>query len=212
MPNILAASQLRNSPVTMALIGISVVLYAAMFLFDILELNRAAIIGPLLISQWPVAAYGWLPEIRGGEIWRLITPIFLHFGMFHIVFNLLWIWELGRIIESRHGAWALLGIVAISAALSNLGQYAFSGPLFGGMSGVVYACFGYVWISGLFNPTFGLRLRPPVVYILLGWLAVAGSGVFSVFGLHIANTAHVVGLICGLALAGAGIGAHKLLR
>ena len=91
-------------------------------------------------------------------------------------------------------------------------QYAFSGPLFGGMSGVVYACFGYVWISGLFNPTFGLRLRPPVVYILLGWLAVAGSGVFSVFGLHIANTAHVVGLICGLALAGAGIGALKLLR
>lgn len=181
-------------PVTLALIGISVLVYLATT-----YLGELAFIRALYISNFVGAT---LLEVRQGEWWRLITPIFLHFGIFHVVFNLLWIWEFGRLIEGRHGSVALLGLTLLIGGASNLAQYYVGGPGFGGMSGVVYGYFGYLWIQGRCNPTFGIRLNPPIVYFLLGWLAIAGSGILEwLFNLRVANTAHLVGLLCGVAPA-----------
>ncbi len=178
---------------TLALVGASLLVFAAMHL-----LAREAVVRPLLISEYTSPA---LPEIRGGEWWRLLTPVFLHFSLFHLVFNLLWVWELGRLIEARHGAFALLAVTAALGASSNLAQYFASGPGFGGMSGVLYGYFGYLWVQGRFNPAFGIRLAPPVVALLFGWFALCWSGVLKLFGLHIANSAHTGGLLGGAALA-----------
>lgn len=184
-------------PATLALIGISALVYLLVSHFRLDELARA-----LLISQYTQPA---LPEIRAGQLWRLITPIFLHFGIFHVVFNLLWIWEFGRIIEARYGTSILLGVGLIIAVVSNLGQYYVDGPNFGGMSGLVYGYFGFVWINGRFNPDFSFRINPAIVNLLLGWFVVGWSGILSFFNLHIANTAHTAGLLSGIALAFFGI-------
>jgi len=184
----------HRPPATLALIGISVLVYLVMTYLD-----REAIVRPLLISEYVQPT---LPEIRHGQLWRLITPIFLHFGIFHIVFNMLWTWELGRLIEARQGAFMLLGLTLLIGVISNLGQYAVTGPGFGGMSGVIYGYFGYVWIQGLYNPAFGIRLNPPVVYLLLGWFVLCWSGLLELlFNLQIANSAHTGGLISGVILA-----------
>ena len=195
----------RKPPATLALIGISTLVYLAMTYLD-----RTAILRSLLISEYARPA---LPEIRDGQLWRLVTPIFLHFGVFHFVFNMLWTWELGRLIEARQGAFGLLGLTAVIGGVSNLGQYYVTGPWFGGMSGVVYGYFGYLWIRGLFNPAFGVRLAPPVVYLLLGWFALAWSGLLELlFNLRVANTAHTAGLASGIALAFIFIGLYRLRR
>ena len=189
----------RNPPATLVLIGLSGLVYLAMTYGD-----REAIIRPLLISEYtrPV-----LPEIRDGQWWRLVTPAFLHFGVFHIVFNLLWIWEFGRLIEARQGALGLLALSALIGVASNLGQYYVAGPGFGGMSGVVYGYFGYLWIRGHFDPAFGIRLNRSVVYLLLGWFALGWSGIFELlFNLRVANTAHAAGLLSGIVLAFIGAG------
>lgn len=181
-------------PATLTLVGISVLVYLLMNTG-----NQEAVLRPLLISEYyqPV-----LPEVFSGQIWRLITPMFLHFGIFHIVFNMVWVWQLGRIIEFKQGWLPLLVVVIVSGIASNLGQYFVSGPVFGGMSGVVYALFGYVWIQGLTNPGFRIRLNPAIVYLMLGWFFICWTGLLEkLLGLHVANTAHTAGLAAGLLLS-----------
>ena len=163
-------------------------------------LGQETLLRPLLISQYYQPQ---LPEIQQGEWWRLVTPILLHFGIFHIVFNMLWTWELGRVIEWRQGYMTLSILTLFIAAISNLAQYFISGPLFGGMSGVVYGYFGYIWIHGQINPRFGIKLNPVIVKFMLGWFVICWSGILEkLFGLNVANTAHTAGLACGIVAAG----------
>ncbi len=183
-----------KSPVTVGLIAISVAVYALMSLW-----NYESIVRLLLISQYLSPP---LPEIQDGEIWRLVTPMFLHFGIFHIVFNLMWTWQLGQIIEYKQGGLIMLMVSLVSGVVSNLAQYWVSGPVFGGMSGVVYALFGYFWIQGLTNPWFGMRLNPTIVYLMLGWFVICWSGILEkLFNLGIANTAHTAGLASGIVMS-----------
>ena len=132
----------------------------------------------------------------GGDFWRFLTPIFLHFGLAHIVFNMLWMWQLGGPLERRLGSTELLTLVVVVGTLSNLAQYYFEPQsLFGGMSGVVYALLGYFWIQGKFNPRFGMVLHQPVVIMMLVWFVICWLGVVG----NIANMAHTAGLFLGMA-------------
>ena len=75
----------------------------------------------------------------GGQYWRLVTPVFLHFGWLHIAFNCLWLWELGGRVERVMGHVNMLLLFLAIAVVSNVCQFVFGGAgLFGGMSGVVY--------------------------------------------------------------------------
>lgn len=140
----------------------------------------------------------WRPglhEILQGQVWRLITPIFIHFGFLHLIFNMLWLKDLGSMIEFRQSAKILLAQVVVMGVLSNLAQYAVSGPTFGGMSGVVYGLLGYIWIRGKLDPTSGLFLHKTIVIWMLVWFALCWTGLIG----NVANTAHAVGLLSGIA-------------
>lgn len=77
------------------------------------------------------------------DVWRYFTHALMHFSVMHILFNLLWWWYLGGAVEKRLGSGKLIVITLISALLSGYVQHKFSGPWFGGLSGVVYALMGY---------------------------------------------------------------------
>src|SRR5207248_3914252 len=139
-----------------------------------------------------------------GEIWRLITPIFIHFGPIHLIFNLYWLRDLGTAIERRKGKLMLIALVLAGGLLGNIGQ-SFSGPSFGGMSGVVYALFGYVWMKGKFEPWEGLGAPSSTVSIMLLWLVLCIVGIIP----GVANTAHVVGLLVGVIPGGSKSASQK---
>jgi len=143
---------------------------------------------------------GW-GDIAHGEIWRLVTPIFMHVNMLHILFNMWWLTALGTLIEVRRGTLRLAVIVLVSAILSNLGQFYYNERndpgdpvLWEGMSGVVYALFGYIWMKGLHEPEQGMIMHPNTVTIMLFWLVLCMTGVVG----PIANAAHVFGLVAGV--------------
>lgn len=178
----------RVAPVTLVLIVVSVLISLVSSLGEKLD-----ILLPFLISS---TRAGDLSQIMSGEVWRLITPIFIHFGLLHILFNMLWLYDLGSIIEQRKGSPHFGLLVGVSGVLSNLGQYFWSGPLFGGMSGVVFALLAYVWVQGKLNPRSGLALHQHIALMMLAWFVIGWTGLVG----GIANMAHTVGLVCGLVL------------
>lgn len=180
------------------------------------------VLGQLVVSYFPEQihwftfvdfklANGGRPEFiaieetfAAGEYWRFFTPVFLHFGLFHVVFNSLWLWEFGRRVERVTGRISYLVLILALASGSNAGQYLWSGAvLFGGLSGVVYGLIGYVWIRNRIAPQPLLNVAPGVIYVMLGWLLVCLLGIVDLFIQGgVANGAHVSGLLIGM-LAGA---------
>ena len=185
-------------PLTFLMIMASVAVFA---LSDFGNNNGAMMV--LFMTDFSTGAFNrTLPEIRHGQIWRLFTPIFYHFGILHIVFNMLWLRDLGSMIEGRQSSIQLLWLTLLIAAGSNLAQFYYGGPwfslggpTFGGMSGVVYGLLGYIWIRGKLDPGSGLFLHPNTVIMMMIWFVVCYTGWIG----NIANAAHAGGLLIGMA-------------
>jgi len=181
--------------VTIILIGISIVVAVITYLGE-----NEYFVKPLLITEYREEGdyIYWqsdLPEICHGQVWRLFTPMFLHFNILHILFNMLWLRDLGSIIEAYKGWWMLLLLGFVIAGVSNVAQFLVSGPLFGGMSGVVYGLLGYVWMQGKFNPASKLRLQSQTVHLMIFWFFICLTGLVG----PVANMAHAVGAATGIA-------------
>jgi len=163
----------------------------AVFLLSGLGKNTE-LVGKFFISE---KLDGQLSEFTSGQIWRIFTPIFLHFNFLHIAFNMLWLHDLGSQIEKKKGPKHFISFVLILAAVSNLAQFLVAGPAFGGMSGVVYGLFGYVWVKSKYDPGDGFFIDSFVAIIMFGFFIACFTGVFG----GVANWAHAGGLIVGLA-------------
>lgn len=163
---------------------------------------------PLQLAGGQVQALlGLRTGLAAGEYWRLLTPILLHFGWLHLVFNMLWLWEFGRRIEMRRGSLHFGCLVLLAAVLSNFAQYAAGqwsgdGGLFGGMSGVIYALIGYMGVWNWRRPTWRYAVPNGLFVFMIGWLLLCLSGLVTLVGFgRIANAAHVAGLLVGAAAA-----------
>jgi rhomboid protease GlpG len=153
------------------------------------DMNR---LQPFFISAYGRGA-GFLPEVFSGQVWRLFTPALIHFGPLHLFFDMLWLFYLGGMIESRQGHTFFVLLVLALAVGSNVAQYTFQGPMFGGMSGVVYGLFGYVWLRGKLDPESGLFIDRTNTVLMIVWLFLGFSGKVGL----IANFAHGAGLVLG---------------
>lgn len=186
-------------PVTLAIIAFCAIVFGSSFLGMNHEKLNGLFIQPV---EWdaqgePVLRPG-LAAVKQGEVWRLVTPILIHYGVLHFLFNMMWMYQLGSLIEDRKGGLMLVVLVLAAAVPSNVLQFMHSGPFFGGMSGVVYALIGYVWMKGKFQPEDGMSLDRTSIMIAMVWLVLCMTVLK-----NIANTAHVVGLVIGLAFGAA---------
>jgi GlpG protein len=189
--------------------------------FALMFISIAVTVGthfyPRLFGWFRFSVFEWSPErgwqdtgfaaIERGQVWRLITPIFLHGGIFHLFFNMTAMRYLGERIEMRKGTWRFALICLVAAVGGDIGQFfvQMKGN-FGGISGVVFALAGYLWIKGHTDPEDGLSLDQRSVNWMIGWFLLgiiapmtAGPDPPSVFPYNMANAAHGVGLAAGVA-------------
>lgn len=149
-------------------------------------------------------------KIRQGEVWRLISPVLLHGSILHILFNMLWLFVLGRQIEERIGKLRYLFLSLLIGVISNVAQYLMSGPIFLGYSGIIMGMVGFIWMRQKIAPWEGYPLQRPVItFITVFVLAMLALEIVSMalqffhvteMFANIANTAHIVGAVVGALL------------
>ena len=197
--NILVAS--IRCPLTVTIILINLFIFLLTQYFDSTgEVFRFMIFADFRTEGQLVYFNKLTDSLINAEYWRLLTPMFIHFGLMHLAFNLLWVWEVGRRIEIVNGASVLLLVTLVSSLVANLLQYSMSGPsFFGGMSGVVFGLFGYGFVWSWLVPRQTIGLAKGVYFMMLGYLVLGFTGIFGLLGLgDLANGAHLGGLIGGL--------------
>lgn len=151
-------------------------------------------------------------KIREGQVWRLFTPCLMHGDFLHILFNMLWLWMLGRQVEQKIQKARYIILMLLIGIVSNTFQYLMGGPFFLGYSGVVAGLGGFIWLRQKKAPWEGYNIPAGTLIILFVYIFVMlGLQIISFFLLffdiaqfsffRIANTAHVVGLFTGLVFA-----------
>ena len=136
--------------------------------------------------------------VGAGEWWRIFTPILLHAGITHILFNMWALWVLGPQIERGVGTGAFIALYLASAGVGGLFAFLMGDPtdVAVGASGAIFGLFGvwFNWAVRRRNTAHGRALLQQIGFLLL--LNAALPFIIT----NIAWEAHLGGLIAGFAI------------
>lgn len=182
-------------------------LYVVGLLYDPSSIMRGGLLGilsPSSEANWLLGASGTLPVLGFGRWWTVLSAGWLHGGVLHIVFNMMWIRQLIPAVESRFGSGRLVIIYTLSSvagfALTTLmGLLPLPGPLQGarfltvGASAAICGLAGALWAYGRRTGDQNIvrEIQKIVVYLLVFGLLISG----------IDNWAHIGGLAGGFMVA-----------
>lgn len=155
------------------------------------------------LDSWDVYRKWGAPsstDIFNGSYWGLITSNFLHTEIWHIAFNLYWVWIFGKKIEFETNNIQYVFLIITAALISSLAQLGFSDSTGIGLSGIGYALFGFLFIKGRTSDEYKGFLEKKTINLFLVWLVLCvfltQANIWTV-----GNAAHIAGLIWGMALA-----------
>jgi membrane associated rhomboid family serine protease/Flp pilus assembly protein TadD len=183
--------QLPPLVITPALIGLCVALYLAMVGRGVSSMHPSV---PQLVA-WG-ANNG--PLTTGGQWWRLLTAMFLHGGILHLVLNMWCLWSLGVMAERFYGRARFLGLYLVTGIGGGLASLAWHPGVVGvGASGAIFGVAGAMiatfYLGKLHMASSGLKSTlSSLVFFAIYNLA------FGALGAGIDNAAHIGGLITGL--------------
>jgi membrane associated rhomboid family serine protease len=139
--------------------------------------------------------------LANGEWWRLVTPVLVHGGLIHLLFNMYFLYLVGPLVEQLYGSARFVLLYLVTAAAGSAASFIFGGPAPSvGASGAIFGLCGVlVAVSAVHRPILDRRGR--AVMSQIGMLVVLnlviGFG-FDAMGANIDNAAHVGGLLAGL--------------
>lgn len=149
-------------------------------------------------------------RVMAGEFWRLLSSTLLHGHIFHLLFNLYWVWSLGALLEYKLGHARTVAAFVFLALVSMAFEYAFfRGGV--GLSGVVYGLFGYFWAQRGIDRDASAAADQNTTYLFIGWglICIAATWMGT---MNVANVAHAMGLVAGICLGRANLPALTTRR
>jgi rhomboid protease GluP len=164
-----------------------------LIMFAVLEMNGGSQNPQTLIEYG--AKYN--PLIIEGEWWRLVTPIFLHIGLLHLLMNTLALYYLGAAVEKIYGRSRFVFVYMASGITGSFASYLFTSNLSAGASGAIFGCFGALLYFGVLYPKIFFRtMGTNIIAVILLNLAFG----FTIPGID--NAGHLGGLAGGFLAAG----------
>jgi membrane associated rhomboid family serine protease len=179
--------------VTPIIIGINVLVFLVMVVSGVGFFSPD--VGKMI--QWGVD-YG--PLTTNGQSWRLLTSMFLHFGIMHIALNMVVLYQLGPLVERLFGNFCFLVIYLLSGLCGSL-LSAIMHPVTaaGGASGAIFgvcgALIGFLAIqrSVIPRPLLKSLMNSMIFFVILN-VAIGSSAK------GIDMSAHIGGLLSGIVL------------
>ena len=136
------------------------------------------------------------PLTLNGQWWRLLSALFIHAGLLHLLFNCLILANIGLFLEPLLGRWRLLLLYLTTGLFGSLASllWHLEQPVVSiGASGAIFGLYGFflvLMLGKLFTPAFSKQfLKGTLVFILIN-LAIGMLG-------FIDNAAHLGGLLSG---------------
>jgi len=135
--------------------------------------------------------------ILDGQWWALLSSAAVHMALWHLAFNMYWLYVFGPPMERLLGPLRYLALLVCAAWFSSVMQLTIEGSSGHGFSGVIYAMFGFMWPLRAQVPAFRSVVTPGVIGLFVIWffvcIVLTYTGV-----LNVANAAHGGGMLCGL--------------
>ncbi|MBO3746021.1 rhomboid family intramembrane serine protease [Streptosporangiaceae bacterium NEAU-GS5] len=159
---------------------------------NVLMFAGQTIVGTRLTNELSMINYG----VADGQWYRLITSAFLHYGVFHIAFNMYALYVIGPYLERAFGHTRFLALYLLGALGGSVLSYWFqaNNAASAGASGAIFGLFAAAFIVGR---RMGMDIRGLVTLIVINLVITFIPG----FG--ISWTAHVGGLLTGAIVAAA---------
>lgn len=138
----------------------------------------------------------YAPGVADGELWRLVTSLFLHGGLLHLLVNGWALYQLGTLMEVLVGSRRFAGVYFTTGIGASVASFFFSRGLSVGASGAIFGILGAL-LTFLYRRRD--RLHPRARSLMMQLLFWAGINVFLGFTVPaIDNAAHLGGLGIGL--------------
>ena len=187
---------LSRLPVTAALIGASVLAYLVVAYLGVTRYGYPWNVA-LVAQPGQVLHLGeLLPAlVARGQVYRLVTSMFLHAGLVHVAMNMLSLYFLGSFAEVSFGRARYLALYFLSGLASGIAYLYFGGfdtgavGASGAIFGLVGGIFGYAIRRGSFSWENPIIRQLIILTALNLWIG------FSIP--HISNTAHIGGIVGG---------------
>jgi membrane associated rhomboid family serine protease len=187
-PRTLAGAPVAADPrlVTKILLGINVAVFIAVHLWSGL-LNHL-----VLIASWPPAPFSPFEGVAEGEWYRMVTAMFAHEQPWHLAFNMLSLWVLGRRLEQDLGRTRYLALYVTSGLAGSALSYLLAAPATAslGASGAIFGLFGAIAVV---MRRSNEDMRPVIALLVISLIITFGWR-------DVAWEAHIGGLVAGLVI------------
>ena len=89
-------------------------------------------------------------QIDQGQLWRFVTPIFIHIGLLHLLFNSYALWMVGPQVEKLYGSERFVILYVVTGVAGVFGSYFYHPQsISAGASGAIFGLFGVLLVFGI---------------------------------------------------------------